>query len=87
MGRDSNPLGRRVRRKDFIRGLQSAIEWNGDFDERTAVQDDDRWDSVAVMSAVMYINESVGTIVAAEALQRARTVSDVVGLVAPDLAE
>ena len=72
-------------RAEFIQGLRSAIEWEGELDEATPLEGEDRWDSVAVMSAVMYINESVGAIVPAEALQSARTLSDVVALVAADL--
>jgi acyl carrier protein len=73
-------------RDEFIAGLSEAIEWSdGVFDAKTELRGHQNWDSAGVMSAIMFIDERVGRTVSAKSLEDARTVADVVALVADSL--
>jgi acyl carrier protein len=71
---------------EFIAGLRDAIEWSdGTFDAKTELRGHQSWDSAGVMSAILFIDERLGTTVSAKSLEDARTVADVVKMVSESL--
>lgn len=86
MGREPDTLGRgTLTRSDFFRDLSNVLEWDGTVDETTALHGSDRWDSVAKLSTIMFINERFGIIVGVETLDRATNVGDLANLVSDRL--
>jgi acyl carrier protein len=74
-----------VTRAEYIAGLRRTLEWP-ELDEDTDLVGADRWDSLAQVDVVMYTQDAVGQTLSADALQKARTVRDVVALVESELA-
>ena len=71
-------------RAEYVAGLRRTLEWP-ELTEDTAIAGDERWDSLAQVDAVMYTQDALGQTFSAEALQRARTLRDVVALVEKEL--
>jgi acyl carrier protein len=74
-----------VTRAEYVAGLRRTLEWP-ELDEDTALQGDERWDSLAQVDAVMYTQDALGQTLSAEGLQKARTLRDLVALVETELA-
>ncbi len=76
-----------MRRDEFIEGLGRSIEWNEPpFTADTVLRSDPMWDSVAVMSTIMFVDEHLGTTLSAERLQGVERVQDLIELVHERLA-
>lgn len=71
----------RVTRQQFLAALKRELEWDGEFSPATTLAGSDRWDSVAVLSAMTFIDQELGLIVSSDDLLRATFVSDVLALV------
>ena len=72
-------------RSEYVAGLRRTLEWP-ELTEDTEIAGDDRWDSLAQVDAVMYTQDALGQTLSAEALQKARTLRDVIALVESELA-
>lgn len=64
---------------ELIDGLRRALEWP-ELDERTTLKGNERWDSLAQVDVVMFVQDSLGETLSTAALQKATAVSDVIAL-------
>ena len=86
MGRESDPLeSRRLNEQEFLRGLRDRLAWP-DLGPDTDLSGDDRWDSLAQVDVVMYVQDELGHTLAADELQNLTKASDLVELVRQELA-
>ena len=86
MGSESHPLEpRRLNDQEFLRGLGDRLAWP-DLGPDTQLAGDDRWDSLAQVDVVMYVQDELGQTLAADALQKLTTGQELVGLVRERLA-
>jgi len=81
VGRESDPLeSGRLNEQEFLRGLRDRLAWP-DLGPDTQLAGDDRWDSLAQIDVVMYVQDELGETLAAEALQKVAKARDLFGLV------
>ena len=86
MGRESDPLeSRRLNEEEFLRGLRDRLAWP-DLGPDTLLAGDERWDSLAQVDVVMYVQDELGETLAADELQRLTKGRELVGLVRDRLA-
>jgi acyl carrier protein len=68
-------------RATFIAALEDMLELNhGTLHEDRALADIEVWDSLAVISFIALVDEHFNQVIAGEALAKAKTVGDLVGL-------
>ena len=85
MGRESDPLeSRRLNEQEFLRGLRDRLAWT-DLTPDTRLAGDERWDSLAQVDVVMYVQDELGHTLAADQLERLSTAGELVGLVRDSL--
>ena len=81
MGRESHPLeSRRLNEAEFLRGLGDRLAWP-DLTAETQLAGDERWDSLAQVDVVMYVQDELGHTLAAHDLERISKARELVGLV------
>ena len=86
MGRESHPLeSRRLNEQEFLRGLRDRLAWP-DLGPDTQLAGDERWDSLAQVDVVMYVQDELGETLAADALQKVTKGRELVRLVRDRLA-
>jgi len=86
VGRESHPLeSRRLNEQEFFQGLRARLDWP-DLGPDTELAGDDRWDSLAQVDVVMYVQDELGQTLAADELQRLTKGRELVGLVREKLA-
>jgi len=85
MGRESDPLeSRRLNEQEFLRGLRDRLAWP-DLGPDTELAGDERWDSLAQVDVVMYVQDELGHTLAADQMERLSTAGELVGLVRDSL--
>lgn len=74
-------------RDEFLTGLAQALEWPADrpFSGATRLKGDPAWDSVAVLSAMTFVQDAVGVILPAAEYEDVEVANDLVALVAGQL--
>jgi acyl carrier protein len=75
----------RVNEQEFMRGLRDRLAWP-DLGPDTQLSSDERWDSLAQVDVVMYVQDELGQTLAADELQKVRRARDLVALVREKLA-
>jgi acyl carrier protein len=86
MGRQPHPLeSRPLNEEEFLRGLRDRLAW-ADLGSDTELSGDDRWDSLAQVDVVMYVQDELGHTLAADELQNLTKARDLVELVRQKLA-
>jgi acyl carrier protein len=81
VGSESHPLEpRRLNELDFLQGLRARLDWP-DLGPDTVLSGDDRWDSLAQVDVVMYVQDELGQTLAADELQKVAKARELVGLV------
>ena len=71
--------------QEFLRGLRDRLAWP-DLGPDTQLSGDERWDSLAQVDVVMYVQDELGQTLAAEELQQVTQARELVGLVKEKLA-
>ncbi len=66
--------------EQFLQGLRDRLAWP-DLGPDTDLAGDERWDSLAQVDAVMYVQDELGHTLAADDLQRISKAGELVGLV------
>jgi acyl carrier protein len=85
VGREPDPLeSRRLNEQEFLRGLRDRLAWP-DLGPDTRLAGDERWDSLAQVDVVMYVQDELGHTLAADQLERMSTAGELVGLVRDSL--
>jgi acyl carrier protein len=85
MGSESDPLEpRRLNEQEFLRGLRDRLAWP-DLGPDTDLSGDERWDSLAQVDVVMYVQDELGQTLAADELQNVTKARELVGLVRQNL--
>jgi acyl carrier protein len=74
-----------VNEQDFLRGLRDRLAWP-DLGPDTRLSGDERWDSLAQVDVVMYVQDELGHTLPADELQSVTQARDLVGLVRHRLA-
>ncbi|HEV8671665.1 MAG TPA: phosphopantetheine-binding protein [Candidatus Limnocylindria bacterium] len=69
---------------EFLRGLRDRLVWP-DLTPDTQLAGDERWDSLAQVDVVMYVQDALGQTLDADELQRVSKARELVGLVADRL--
>jgi acyl carrier protein len=86
VGRESHPLeSRSLNEQEFLRGLRDRLAWP-DLGPDTELSGDERWDSLAQVDVVMYVQDELGHTLSADELQRLSKPRELVGLVKHRLA-
>jgi len=86
VGRESHPLeSRRLNEQEFLRGLRDRLAWP-DLGPDTDLSGDDRWDSLAQVDVVMYVQDELGHTLAADELQKLTKGRELLALVNKNLA-
>ena len=86
MGRESDPLeSGRLNEEEFLRGLRDRLAWP-DLGPDTRLAGDERWDSLAQVDVVMYVQDELGQTLAADELQKVTKGRELLGLVRDKLA-
>jgi acyl carrier protein len=86
VGGDSHSLeSRPLNEQEFLRGLRDRLAWP-DLTPDTELAGDDRWDSLAQVDVVMYVQDELGHTLAADELQRVSKARELVRLVRDKLA-
>jgi acyl carrier protein len=86
VGGESHPLEPRpLNEQEFLRGLRDRLAWP-DLGPDTDLSGDDRWDSLAQVDVVMYVQDELGHTLAADELQKVTKPRELVGLVRHQLA-
>lgn len=86
MGSQSHPLEPRpLNEREFLQGLRGRLDWP-ELGPDTDLSGDDRWDSLAQVDVVMYVQDELGHTLAADDLQRLSKPRDLVELVRDKLA-
>lgn len=81
MGSQPHPLEPRpLNEQEFLRGLRDRLAWP-DLGPDTDLAGDDRWDSLAQVDVVMYVQDELGHTLSADELQRLSKARELVGLV------
>jgi acyl carrier protein len=81
VGGESHPLEPRpLNEQEFLRGLRDRLGWP-DLGPDTDLSGDDRWDSLAQVDVVMYVQDELGQTLAADELQKVTKARELVGLV------
>ena len=81
MGREPHPLEPGPLNEDeFLQGLRARLAWL-DLGPDTELAGDERWDSLAQVDVVMYVQDELGHTLAADELQRVSNAGELVGLV------
>lgn len=70
---------------EFLRGLRDRLDWP-DLAADTQLAGDERWDSLAQVDVVMYVQDELGHTLAADELQLVTKARELVGLVKDKLA-
>ena len=71
--------------REFLQGLGDRLAWP-DLGPDTQLSGDERWDSLAQVDVVMYVQDELGQTLAADELQSVARARDLVGLVRDKLA-
>ncbi|TMC01235.1 MAG: acyl carrier protein [Chloroflexi bacterium] len=71
--------------QEFLRGLRDRLAWP-DLGPDTRLSGDERWDSLAQVDVVMYVQDELGHTLPADELQNVTQARDPVGLVRDRLA-
>ncbi|HUG07105.1 MAG TPA: acyl carrier protein [Candidatus Limnocylindria bacterium] len=71
--------------QEFLQGLRDRLAWP-DLGPDTDLSADDRWDSLAQVDVVMYVQDELGHTLAADELQRVAKAGELVDLVKHKLA-
>ncbi len=66
--------------EQFLQGLRDRLAWP-DLAPDTDLAGDERWDSLAQVDVVMYVQDELGHTLAADELQRISKARELVGLV------
>ena len=66
--------------EQFLQGLRDRLAWP-DLGPDTELAGDERWDSLAQVDVVMYVQDELGHTLAADELQRISKARELVGLV------
>jgi acyl carrier protein len=74
-----------VNDEEFLRGLRGRLDWP-DLGPETDLAGDDRWDSLAQVDVVMYVQDELGHTLGARELQNVTKARELVGLVRSKLA-
>jgi acyl carrier protein len=69
-----------VNEEQFLQGLRDRLAWP-DLAPDTDLAGDERWDSLAQVDVVMYVQDELGHTLAADQLQRISKARELVGLV------
>jgi len=86
VGRESHPLeSRRLNEQEFLRGLRDRLAWP-DLGPDTDLSGDDRWDSLAQVDVVMYVQDELGHTLAADELEKLTKGRELLALVNKNLA-
>jgi acyl carrier protein len=86
VGGESHSLEPRpLNEQEFLRGLRDRLDWP-DLGPDTDLSGDDRWDSLAQVDIVMYVQDELGHTLAADELQKVTKARELVGLVRHKLA-
>jgi acyl carrier protein len=86
VGREPHPLEpRRLNEAEFLQGLRDRLSWP-DLGSDTQLSGDDRWDSLAQVDVVMYVQDELGHTLAADELQDLTRARDLVELLRKKLA-
>jgi acyl carrier protein len=86
VGRQPDPLESGPLNEDeFLQGLRARLDWP-DLGPDTDLSGDDRWDSLAQVDVVMYVQDELGQTLAADELEKVTRARDLVGLVRGKLA-
>ena len=75
-----------MNRADFVARLAAVLNAPAEFNESTPLRGSELWDSTAILSTMLLMDEELGITVAASTLEDAATVRDVVESVAAKLA-
>jgi len=85
VGSEPHPLeSRRLNEQEFLRGLRDRLAWP-DLGPETDLSADDRWDSLAQVDVVMYVQDELGQTLAGDELQKLTKGRELVGLVRQNL--
>jgi acyl carrier protein len=71
-------------RDEFIRVVGQRLDWP-DFSPSTALQGNEKWDSLAQVDVVMLVQEELGETLSTEALQKVSTGEELIALVGDQL--
>jgi acyl carrier protein len=74
-----------VNEQEFLRGLRDRLAWP-DLGPDTQLSGDERWDSLAQVDVVMFVQDELGHTLSADELQTVTQARDLVGLVREKLA-
>jgi len=73
-----------VNEQDFLRGLRDRLAWP-DLGPDTQLSGDERWDSLAQVDVVMYVQDELGQTLAADELEKVGKACELVALVSQNL--
>jgi acyl carrier protein len=86
VGGESHPLeSRRLNEQEFLHRLSDRLAWP-DLGPDTQLSGDERWDSLAQVDVVMFVQDELGHTLPANELQNVAQARDLVGLVRDRLA-
>jgi acyl carrier protein len=86
VGSESDPLeSRRLNEEEFLRGLRDRLAWP-DLGPDTQLAGDERWDSLAQVDVVMYVQDELGETLATDELQKLTKGRELLALVNKNLA-
>ena len=71
--------------QEFLRGLRDRLAWP-DLGPDTQLSGDERWDSLAQVDVVMYVQDELGHTLSADELQKVTRARELVGLLREKLA-
>jgi len=74
-----------VNEQEFLRGLRDRLAWP-DLGPDTQLSGDERWDSLAQVDVVMYVQDELGQTLAADELEKVTQARELVALVREKLA-
>jgi acyl carrier protein len=74
-----------VNDEEFLRGLRNRLDWP-DLGPDTDLSADERWDSLAQVDVVMYVQDELSHTLSAADLQRVTKARELMGLVKDKLA-
>jgi len=74
-----------VNEQEFLRGLRDRLAWP-DLGPDTQLSGDERWDSLAQVDVVMYVQDELGHTLSADELQKVTRARELVGLLREKLA-
>jgi len=74
-----------VNEQEFLQGLRDRLAWP-DLGPDTQLSGDERWDSLAQVDVVMYVQDELGQTLAADELEKVTQAGELVALVREKLA-